>query len=93
MQETSLFMEGVNLLTLGMGFVFIFLVFLVLITSLMSKFVTRFLVKPKLEIAKNNKINTNNNLSSQDPINQPEQLIAVLTAAIRHHRTNGQVNL
>lgn len=42
MQSTSLFLEGINLLTLGMGFVFIFLIFLVYATRAMSQLIVRF---------------------------------------------------
>ncbi|MDN4732356.1 OadG family transporter subunit [Vibrio parahaemolyticus] len=44
--EVNLFAEGLNLMTLGMGFVFTFLVFLVFAVKAMSRFLGRFHVEP-----------------------------------------------
>lgn len=44
--EVNLFAEGLNLMTLGMGFVFIFLVFLVFAVKTMSHVLGRFHVEP-----------------------------------------------
>ena len=80
MQDTSLLMQGINLLTLGMGFVFIFLIFLVFATTAMSKLITRYAppeepkTKPKVQAAP-----TSNSKSD-------DQLIAVLASAVHHHR-------
>ena len=87
MQETSLFMEGINLLTLGMGFVFIFLIFLVYATTGMSRVITRFAPPPTAPKAK----------AKSKPVVAPkpaqdDQLIAVLTAAVHHHRAQQQQN-
>lgn len=87
MQETSLFMEGINLLTLGMGFVFIFLIFLVYVTSAMSKCITRFAPPPAAPKTKAK----SKPVVAQKPA-QYDQLIAVLTAAVHHHRAQQQQN-
>lgn len=39
MHQSELIMEGLNLVLLGMGFVFVFLTLLVVVTALMSKIV------------------------------------------------------
>ena len=87
MQETSLLMEGVNLLTLGMGFVFIFLIFLVFAITVMSKCVARYAPPPAAPKAKTK--------TQSAPVSNPaqdDQLIAVLTAAVHHHRAQRQAN-
>ncbi len=50
--EHSLFSEGINLLMLGMGFVFVFLIFLVFATTFMSQAVMRFAPAPRTYCAK-----------------------------------------
>lgn len=42
MAASNLIAEGVNLMLVGMGFVFVFLTLLVIVTSLMSKLITRY---------------------------------------------------
>ncbi len=76
MDHQSLFMEGVNLLTLGMGFVFVFLVFLVFATNLMSSIVGRFAPPEPPKKTEKKKV--------EKP--QFDDLIAVVSAAIHHHR-------
>ncbi|SMR99312.1 oxaloacetate decarboxylase subunit gamma [Vibrio mangrovi] len=73
-------MEGVNLLVLGMGFVFIFLVFLVFATNVMSKMICRHVAKTQTpEVPLYPEI-------SQPASIDDAQLIAVLTAAVHCHR-------
>lgn len=86
MEQTSLFFEGVNLMVLGMGFVFIFLVFLIFATNLMSKSVTRFAPLPIVPVKKS-KSKPTTKTALQD-----EQLLAVLSAAIHHHQIQQQTN-
>ncbi|CAG9297422.1 OadG family protein [Celerinatantimonas diazotrophica] len=86
MQETSLLMQGINLLTLGMGFVFIFLIFLVFATTAMSKLIIRY--APSSEPKAKTKIQS-------APVSNPipsDQLIAVLASAVHHHRAQRQAN-
>ncbi|NAW70226.1 oxaloacetate decarboxylase [Vibrio sp. V27_P1S3P104] len=73
-----LFTEGVNLMTLGMGFVFTFLVFLVFTVKGMSYFLER--IHPTSTLAKK----THKKQQKQDE----NQLIAVLSAAVHHHQQN-----
>lgn len=42
MSTSNLMTEGLNLMLVGMGFVFVFLTLLVIITSLMSKIITSY---------------------------------------------------
>ena len=42
MESSSLLSEGLNLMLFGMGFVFVFLTLLVIVTSLMSRIITRY---------------------------------------------------
>lgn len=79
MEQSSLLAEGTNLLMLGMGFVFVFLVFLVFATTLMSKIVTRFSPPPAPKAAKK----TVAPKSAND-----DQLIAVLAAVAHHHKVS-----
>ncbi|MGF1765367.1 OadG family protein [Aliivibrio kagoshimensis] len=77
MEQSSLFLEGVNLMMLGMGFVATFLTLLVGATTVMSRVAQRFVVpvepKPSLKQPKTQ--------STDDTT-----LVAVLTAAIHHHK-------
>ena len=77
MEQSSLFLEGVNLMVLGMGFVATFLIMLVGATTAMSKVAQKFVVpvEPKA--------------SRKQPQAQGKDnatLVAVLTAAIHHHK-------
>jgi oxaloacetate decarboxylase gamma subunit len=77
--EQSLFSEGLNLLMLGMGFVFIFLVFLVFATTFMSKVLTRFAPEPE-PVRKSKK------RAPAAPAKQTNdnELVAVIAAAVHH---------
>ncbi len=77
--QTNLFSEGLNLMTLGMGFVFIFLVFLVWAVTVMSNLLTRWFPQQELKPAKKSAPKTT---SAQ----QDTQLVAVMAAAIHHKR-------
>lgn len=51
MQDMQLLEEGLSLMALGMGFVFVFLTLLVIVTTLMSKFIGRFFPEPVVPAA------------------------------------------
>lgn len=78
-----LIQDGLNLLVLGMGAVFIFLGLLVTVTTVMSRLVLRFVGEPSIPAAQ----------SSVTPPGSPvtpdanKQLLAVIAAALHQHRT------
>lgn len=74
----SLVSEGLNLMVYGMGFVFVFLTLLVIVTTFMSKLVNTFLPEPIVEpkIKASAPQSTGNN----------DELLAVLTAAVHKYR-------
>lgn len=73
--------EGLNLMLVGMGAVFVFLVLLVFATSLMSSLVGRFLPEPPIPVPL--PVTPAPHQARVDD----EQLIAVITAAIHQHRS------
>ncbi len=75
--QVNLFSEGLNLLFLGMGFVFIFLVFLVFAVRAMSNLLTRWFPEPPPVTA---------TPKPAAPHNNDNQVVAVITAAIHHRK-------
>lgn len=75
----NLISDGLSLMVYGMGFVYVFLTLLVLVTGLMSKLVSKYIpepvVVPKVKVAAKS-VATNN-----------DELLAVLSAAVHHHRS------
>ena len=74
----SLVSEGLNLMVYGMGFVFVFLTLLVIVTTLMSKMVNRFLPEPIAE--------PKAKASAPQSSGNNDELLAVLTAAVHKYR-------
>lgn len=79
----NLLMEGVSLMLLGMGAVFVFLTLLVFTTAFMSKLVAKFAPEvPKpvsatpISVAAANPATTDNT-----------QLLAIISAAVHKHRS------
>ncbi|WBA79952.1 OadG family transporter subunit [Endozoicomonas sp. GU-1] len=83
MNPSDLISEGSSLMLFGMGFVFLFLTLLVLVTSLMSTIIDRYFQEP-VPSAVANPILVNSQSSSSD---DQGELIAVISAAIQMHRT------
>lgn len=77
MNSGDLFAEGVTLMFMGMGAVFFFLSILVVVTSLMSSLIQKYLPeKPAVP---------NKRAASGEPNDQI--LLAVISAAIHKHRS------
>lgn len=77
---SELMSDAVNLMLVGMGFVFVFLTILVFLTGLMSKLVIKFAPAPQpaAPAAKP---------ASNDNVDDP-QLLAVLSAAVAKYRSD-----
>lgn len=84
MTEKELFLEGVNLMMSGMGFVMVFLLLLIGAIDIMSKFINRFLSSPDPEPVKPQAV-----AAPQDDL---ERLRPVIVAAIAHYRRSKGLN-
>ena len=78
--QDSLVQQGVELMLYGMGTVFVFLVLLIIVTSLMSSLLQRF-VKPDA-VAVTAPTTVGGTADGND-----EQLIAVISAAVHRYRS------
>lgn len=78
-----LIQDGLNLLVLGMGAVFIFLGLLVTVTTVMSRLVMRWVHDPAAPVAQPTVAVPG---SASSP-NSDKQLLAVITAALHQHRS------
>jgi len=76
----NLFSEGLTLMVFGMGFVFVFLTLLVIVTSIMSRLLGRYLPEP---VAKPRP----QAVTGVQSDNNNDELIAVLTAAVHKYRS------
>ena len=75
--QSSLVQQGVELMLFGMGTVFAFLACLVLVTALMSALIQRMTpLKETLPV-----------VSPQEPAQNDEQLMAVISAAVHKYRS------
>ncbi|MFO7703864.1 MAG: OadG family transporter subunit [Halopseudomonas sp.] len=79
MNSSDLIMVGLELMLLGMGSVFVFLILLVMVTTAMSRVLTRFfpeaIAVPKAPAKR-----------AQAPAAIDSELIAVIGAALAQHR-------
>lgn len=78
---SNLLWEGLNLMAIGMGAVFVFLILLIFATNLMSSVINRFFPEPELPVPA-----PINNTGDQPAAVEQTQLLAVITAAIYKHR-------
>ncbi|SDU17582.1 OadG family protein [Halopseudomonas salegens] len=81
MNSSELMEEGVELMLLGMGSVFVFLIMLVVIVTLMSKVLGRYFPEPVAVPAGRSAAKPKAGAGDVD-----EQTISVIRAAIRQHR-------
>lgn len=77
---SNLLWEGINLMAIGMGAVFLFLVLLVFATSIMSSLISKFLPEPEIP-------STPAPTGQQPAQANDGQLMAVIAAAIHRHRS------
>lgn len=89
MTTTNLISEGLNLMLIGMGFVFVFLTLLVIATTLMSRFITRYEENvgslPEEGIAAPTAV-LSQAMDQHQHENDDKNLITVLSAAIHKFR-------
>ncbi|WP_043528312.1 OadG family protein [Litchfieldella xinjiangensis] len=77
--DTELLQEGVNLMAFGMGFVFVFLTVLVIVTGIMSKVVGRLVPEPaKSEDARPGR--------TPSPARDDDDVMVVIAAALHRYR-------
>lgn len=86
MQDADLMAEGINLMLLGMGFVFVFLTVLVIATTLMSKTINRFF--PTVEAP--SPVSSQKKPAPALHQEQNSELLAAISAAIHLHRNRHQ---
>ncbi len=79
--QNELINQGLTLMALGMGVVFIFLALLVLTTQAMSAIITRYFPEP---------VKSNTSSVQSQPIASPvdSRTLAIIREAIRKHRGN-----
>lgn len=78
MNSSDLLIEGVELMLLGMGAVFTFLIILVFVTGIMSRLIDRYVPVP-VPVAKPVR-----KAPSSDSVDS--ELLAVIGAAVKQHR-------
>ncbi|MGB0360474.1 MAG: OadG family protein [Endozoicomonas sp.] len=84
MMSSELISEGSSLMLFGMGFVFLFLSLLVLMTRLMSKVITRFFSEPA---ARTPSPNSTSLAGTKISLDNKSELVAAISAAIKSHRS------
>ncbi|HBX37653.1 MAG TPA: oxaloacetate decarboxylase [Pseudohongiella sp.] len=85
---SDLMMEGLNLALYGMGFVFVFLIVLVGLTTAMSAIVVRYFPAPVASVpprsgARKSARGSGSKASSND---EQQRVVAAISAAIRQHQ-------
>lgn len=80
----NLLSEGLELLVFGMGFVFVFLTLLVISTGVMSKLVNKYAPAPAPKVASRKPAPAGGNANAAA---KNDELVAVMTAAIKKHRS------
>lgn len=78
--QNQLFAEGINLMLMGMGVVFVFLAVLVIATSMMSGLIQRYFPEPVVIPS-----NTSSSNTSSDSI-PSSRTLSIITEALRQHR-------
>ncbi|KGM06192.1 hypothetical protein LP43_2065 [Methylophaga thiooxydans] len=90
MTASNLMTEGLNLMLVGMGFVFVFLTLLVIITTFMSKIITSYEknvgVLPEEGIPAPTAV-ISQAMSAKQHANDDKNLITILSAAVHKFRS------
>ena len=92
MESSSLMSEGISLMLFGMGFVFVFLTLLVIVTSLMSKIIIKY-EKSAGVLPKDGVPSPSTFIPHHDAIAPPQSeaddktLVSVLSAAVHKYRS------
>ena len=73
--DNNLLSDAITLTMFGMGFVFVFLALMVIVTNLMSKFVTK--IQPSMNVSAS--------IDSESPMEIDEKTRAIIEAAIKMH--------
>lgn len=81
--QNEIISQGVNLMLLGMGVVFVFLTLLVFATTFMSAIISRYFPEPLPPAVKASPVSTAT--ATTDP-----RLLAVIRAAIAEHRSKNR---
>ena len=79
---SQLMSDAINLMLVGMSFVFVFLVVLVVVTTVMSRIVNKY--SPIPEPAALNASKSNDEINTMNDV----QLMAVLSAAVAKYRSD-----
>ena len=79
----NLFNEGLILMSLGMGFVFVFLIFLVGATKILSKILSTFYKEQPNNVKPKNNPKFKNKLENND-----DELVAVIASVLHHRKIN-----
>lgn len=79
--QNELLVQGLNLLVLGMGVVFIFLALLVITTSVMSRMIQRYLPEPIPAAS------VEDHSASRQNALPDEKILAAIKAALEQHRS------
>ncbi len=82
----SLISQGLSLMIYGMGFVFVFLTLLVLMTTLMSTLVTKYGPAPVAPSTRKKRV-INSPIATQASYKSDDELVAVITAAVHQYRS------
>lgn len=90
MEASSLMEEGINLMLFGMGFVFVFLTLLVIVTSIMSRIITK-IEKNVGEMPEDGVPSPATFIPNHEHVDHPHSddktIVAVLSAAVRKYRS------
>lgn len=81
MQDTQLMTEGLALMSLGMGIVFVFLTVLVMVTTLMSKIIGRYFPESAVPVSVQPSAQAAAGAADDD-----DDLMVVISAAVHRYR-------